>query len=100
MQKERPTKAPIVTKNMTAENKDAFQATECSGFDSNGDVEVNGRVGYTAELDKHAEQKLLRRLDWHLVPPVMLLYMMSFLDRYVTMTFAAPTFAKLQIFHS
>lgn len=32
-------------------------------------------------IDKAAEQKLLRKLDGWLIPPVMLLYLLSFLDR-------------------
>lgn len=32
-------------------------------------------------LDPAAEARLLRKLDWHITPMVMLLYLMSFLDR-------------------
>lgn len=32
-------------------------------------------------LDRAAEARLLRKLDWHIVPMVMLLYLLSFLDR-------------------
>ncbi len=42
--------------------------------------------GYEAgepEIDPVAEKKLVRKLDLHIVPLVMALYMLSFLDRYV-----------------
>lgn len=32
-------------------------------------------------IDPQAERKLLRKLDLHLIPLVMLLYLFSFLDR-------------------
>lgn len=38
--------------------------------------------GGHAEIDRAAERKLLRKLDLHIVPVVMLLYLLSFLDRY------------------
>ena len=54
-----------------------------------GDDEVwiaNDQDGFTA--DKIAEKKLVRKLDLHIVPPIMLLYLFSFLDRF------APTFTR------
>lgn len=33
------------------------------------------------DIDHHAEQKMLRKLDLHILPIVMLLYTFSFLDR-------------------
>ena len=36
-----------------------------------------------AEINWMAESKLVRRLDLHLIPIVMLLYLLSFLDRYI-----------------
>lgn len=38
-------------------------------------------VGTIVEIDPVAEKKLVRRLDTHLIPTVMLLYLFSFLDR-------------------
>ena len=38
------------------------------------------------EIDHVAEQKLVRKLDRHILPIVMLLYVFSFLDRYVTLS--------------
>lgn len=35
------------------------------------------------EIDHDAEKKLVRKLDLHIVPVVMLLYLLSFLDRRV-----------------
>ena len=36
------------------------------------------------EIDHAAEKKLIRKLDWHIIPIVMLLYLFSFLDRHVS----------------
>lgn len=33
------------------------------------------------DIDHHAEQKLIRKLDLWIIPPVMLMYLFSFLDR-------------------
>lgn len=33
------------------------------------------------QIDAEAERKLVRKLDLHIVPVVMLLYLLSFLDR-------------------
>ena len=33
------------------------------------------------EIDHVAERKLVRKLDWHIIPITMLLYLLSFLDR-------------------
>lgn len=35
------------------------------------------------EIDHVAEQKLVRKLDLHILPVIMLLYLFSFLDRHV-----------------
>ncbi|KAK4611753.1 hypothetical protein CLAFUW4_12918 [Fulvia fulva] len=40
-----------------------------------------GYEGGTIELDRAKEKKLVRKLDLHIVPVVMLLYLLSFLDR-------------------
>lgn len=41
-----------------------------------------GRIKTAAEIWPHIdEKKLLRRVDWHLIPMVTILYLMSFLDR-------------------
>jgi len=37
--------------------------------------------GQLEEIDPHAEAKLVRKLDMYIIPVVMLLYLMSFLDR-------------------
>jgi hypothetical protein len=37
-------------------------------------------------IDYVAEAKLIRKLDWMIVPPVMLLYLFSFLDRVCSQT--------------
>ena len=35
------------------------------------------------EVDAVREKRLTRKLDLYIIPPVMLLYLFSFLDRYV-----------------
>jgi hypothetical protein len=40
-----------------------------------------GYEGEVPEIDRVKERKLVRKLDWHIVPVVMLLYLLSFLDR-------------------
>ena len=37
--------------------------------------------GPLEEIDHAAEKKLVRKLDLHIIPSVMLLYLFSFLDR-------------------
>lgn len=41
-----------------------------------------GYEGGQPEIDRAKERKLVRKLDFHIVPVVMLLYLLSFLDRY------------------
>lgn len=41
-----------------------------------------GYEGGRPEIDPARERKLVRKLDLHIVPVVMLLYLFSFLDRY------------------
>lgn len=43
-----------------------------------GDKASEGGYG---EIDQAKERKLVRKLDLHIVPVVMLLYLLSFLDR-------------------
>lgn len=43
----------------------------------------NGVDDNNIEIDHVAEQKLVRKLDRHIVPMIMLLYLFSFLDRQV-----------------
>ena len=43
----------------------------------------NGADDDNIEIDHVAEQKLVRKLDRHIVPMIMLLYLFSFLDRQV-----------------
>ena len=42
-----------------------------------------GYEGGSPEIDPVKEKKLVRKLDFHIVPVVMLLYLLSFLDRYI-----------------
>ena len=52
------------------------KATESGYFDGQG-------AGEHLEIDPQAEKRLVRKLDFHIIPIVMLLYLFSFLDRYV-----------------
>ena len=36
---------------------------------------------HVVEIDAAAQKKLLRKLDWHLIPPLMTVYFLSFMDR-------------------
>lgn len=40
-------------------------------------------------IDKKKERQLVRKLDRYIVPVVMLLYLLSFLDRYIHTTLVA-----------
>ena len=43
---------------------------------------LSPKAGFEAlEIDHVAEKKLVRKLDLHIVPVIMLLYLLSFLDR-------------------
>lgn len=48
---------------------------------SNGPVDASGGVQDGA--DPEYERRLVKKLDKHIVPVIMLLYLFSFLDRYV-----------------
>jgi hypothetical protein len=53
-------------------------------LDSGKEESEESSVGVTVvEINHVAERKLVRRMDLHLIPTVMLLYLFSFLDRYV-----------------
>lgn len=44
-------------------------------------IESKALEGGFPEIDKAKQKKLVRKLDFHIVPVVMLLYLLSFLDR-------------------
>lgn len=46
------------------------------------------------EIDMAREARLVRKLDLYIVPPVMLLYLFSFLDRYVNLLNMVPVFGS------
>ena len=46
-----------------------------------GDTPKRGYEGGDPGIDPAKERKLVRKLDFHIVPVVMLLYLLSFLDR-------------------
>jgi hypothetical protein len=49
-------------------------------------VEIDDVEGQLEDVDPVAESKLVRKLDLFIIPVVMLLYLLSFLDRLVGMT--------------
>jgi hypothetical protein len=58
-----------------------YGAAPTSGSGKSGyEDETERQLG---EVDPVAEAKLVRKLDLFIVPVVMLLYLLSFLDRYV-----------------
>lgn len=46
-----------------------------------GDTPKRGYEGGDPGIDPAKERKLVRKLDFHIIPVVMLLYLLSFLDR-------------------
>ena len=52
-------------------------------IDEKGAVAPAGYEGGSPDIDPAKEKKLVRKLDAHIIPVVMLLYLLSFLDRYV-----------------
>lgn len=68
-------KIPTTTQQMDKVSQHSSSNGRDSAVNNLGDVED----GFDAEY----ERKLVRKLDRHIVPMVMLLYLFSFLDRYV-----------------
>lgn len=44
-------------------------------------AEINGATAAAQGIDPEMEKRVVRKLDWNLVPLVMVLYLLSFLDR-------------------
>ena len=44
-------------------------------------VKANDRSAERYDLDPVAEKKLLRKIDWHIVPILWFMFMLAFLDR-------------------
>ena len=62
-------------------------------FDETGPIQVTEEGG-----DAIDEKKLLRKLDWHLVPGLTVLFLLSFLDRSNgSPSFASPSPAFLSL---
>jgi hypothetical protein len=51
------------------------------GFEHGKQAEDGSMEGSIEEIDPILEAKLVRKLDLHIIPVVMLLYLFSFLDR-------------------
>lgn len=62
-------------------NKDII---DMKSWSPSGDSPVRAEDGVT-EIDHLGEKKLIRKLDLHIIPFVMSLYLFSFLDRYVSL---------------
>ena len=50
-------------------------------IESPPDASLSTAESGVAEIDYAAEKRLVRKLDIYIIPPVMLLYLLSFLDR-------------------
>ena len=56
-------------------------ASHTSLEEKRGSTPPRGYEGGDPEIDRVKERKLVRKLDLHIIPLVMLLYLLSFLDR-------------------
>lgn len=54
---------------------------EHDGIDSSSQLEDVVELSDSKSLDPAREKALLRKIDWHVVPWLSLLYLLSFLDR-------------------
>ncbi len=64
--------AHLASSDVMVENKRSRSQDSPTKFEDDGSVEI----------DHVAEKKLVRKLDLYIIPVVMLLYLLSFLDRY------------------
>jgi hypothetical protein len=62
---------PNKTVNMSTQEKTAIQAQEVHDFSASDDVDYAEAQGW----DEHATKRLLRRLDWHIIPFMSLIYL-------------------------
>ena len=70
-----------------------YEATDPQAHHSTRSDEIERQLG---EVDPLFEAKLVRKLDAFVIPVVMLLYLLSFLDRYVlSLAFTKPSFPQL-----
>jgi hypothetical protein len=60
-------------------SNDGRHSPKHDDLESRGPNSVSELPG--VEIDRHAEAKLVRKLDLHIIPITMLLYILSFLDR-------------------
>ncbi|KAL0936982.1 MFS transporter [Colletotrichum truncatum] len=66
---------------MDAAKKDRVHDAEAGPGASSADIDARDRDSVNDELLALKEKQLVRKLDLHLIPLVMLLYLLSFLDR-------------------
>lgn len=64
--------------NMASPIQPASKSVDDSSIQKGYEVE-----GGQIEIDQAKQRKLVRKLDMHVIPVVMLLYLLSFLDRLV-----------------
>ena len=63
-----------------AENNKTFVDLPLSEGDEKAGLQENA-TGQLIEIDAKRERALVRKMDYHIVPFVVLLYLVSFLDR-------------------
>lgn len=70
----------MATTNSSA-TPSTMDETKASGDFKEGAVTTQNDVENAPEIDTAAEAALVRKLDIWIIPPVMMLYLLSFLDR-------------------
>ena len=68
---------------MDQQEKDARSVDNDNVRTSSGDTIVANHVEQNLYIDPKDERKLLMKMDLHIAPVVMLLYLIAFLDRYL-----------------
>lgn len=58
-----------------------FPSTKLKGSLEHEERVGKGHVSMASGIDPAAERRLLRKLDWHLLPPLMAVFFLSFMDR-------------------
>jgi MFS family permease len=82
MTKESSPPASIDKKNVSNIEYIEVADPSISKFEDSNIRDENGNIKSAAEIWPHIDNaKLLRKMDWHLIPMVTLLYFMSYLDR-------------------
>ena len=72
--------------SVTVHNPEKYEHDPRSNDTEQKDVDT------ISSIDHAAEQRLVRKLDFFIIPPTMLLYLVSFLDRVNIVRIAFPRF--------